>query len=416
MPPPAPLHDPPKTIFEWFQNLYYWYDEANDTEGAVAPDVRKKDVMGAWCRFRRLHPDILATKDKEQVMGWVKGDWEGLRGRETTVVDLSCFREGEGEEVGEAAPVEEEKEEVVVERLETVESNEEPPYEGDDDEVEVSCKEEYFNSYWVNELQCTVDSWSPKDVRDFILALSRTAKPSSQPRLSAIAKAAYEGDTDGKLLEAGGVELLIQRTVGNVKWEASILRKESNHIMEALRQHKLKNSADYYKRSKRLQDIYSHSKLLPIVTSTLQPAPFEEVLYTNICSRESSEACDVKSLNDDVGKKCPPKAEHRYKVVSVTPHETPLEVSHNLVYCRDRTDTWVLMFSVDFMKHGDDAPSGHWHINRAPLGELIPHWGPSNSVFHGTPDSCPIWWQLIPKGMTYHSIPERNPLRSWLVH
>ena len=71
-----------------------------------------------------------------------------------------------------------------------------------------------------------------------------------------------------------------------------------------------------------------------------------------------------------------------------------------------------LVASVDFLRHGE-APPGHWHLNVAPLGEAVPHWGPSGDVWHGDPRLCPVWWQLIPHGADYAAVPERAPVYEW---
>jgi hypothetical protein len=97
-------------------------------------------------------------------------------------------------------------------------------------------------------------------------------------------------------------------------------------------------------------------------------------------------------------------------VVSVSYADAPDKVCNNFIYVMGSDGDWWLVASVDFQNHGIGAPPGHWHLNRTPDGELIPHFfamGPDGKgdVFHGHPTSIPLWWLLIPTDKTYAACP-----------
>jgi len=71
-----------------------------------------------------------------------------------------------------------------------------------------------------------------------------------------------------------------------------------------------------------------------------------------------------------------------FKVVSVGLASDPGVVHRNMVYYNDG-GLWTLLVSVDFAQHGESGPPGHWHTNRAPLCELVPHWCVPQLGCHG---------------------------------
>lgn len=113
---------------------------------------------------------------------------------------------------------------------------------------------------------------------------------------------------------------------------------------------------------------------------------------------------------------------HSLRVFAVSTAEDGNKARMNLIYVNNE-----LVASVDFMTHGSALP-GHWHINRPPPQEatesknvstnniskkkkflasldVIEHWGPKGSVFHGNPYKCPWWWLVVPEGVGYVETP-----------
>eukprot|EP00659_Diplonema_papillatum_P004500 gene4500-6970_t len=415
-PAPEPLHKDAKTIYEWFLNVYFWFDEENEPSGDAA--ARKGKCTEAWLRFRRQHPDILKTKDKATVLNAVAGDWQAVKGREPSRDSVNALF---GIDIGSAdsqktpavpvaeaakvaAPVEAPDESSLGEE---VEPKQELPtatsdaFDQDDLEVtRTAFESRYFNGFIEEELDLDVTKWTSEEVRDFILEHAR--KPGvKDERVRTIAAAAFSSNVDGALLLAGGPNLLVERTVGHCKWESSILKRDANRILAAVNELKEKARATYWERNHRLRDLYASS----VVREALE--------YVTLCTRTSDErSCSITNVDDDVSPLIGNKRQ-LFKVVSVVMPHDPMTVMHNVIYYHEpKRKVWRALVSVDFCRHGS-APSGHWHLNRAPLGELVPHWGPSNDIFHGDPVKCPIWWMLLPEGMRYHSVPERAPLYSW---
>lgn len=114
----------------------------------------------------------------------------------------------------------------------------------------------------------------------------------------------------------------------------------------------------------------------------------------------------------------------KFKLVSLSLQSHENEAICTLVYGQAGNFDWELLASVDFKQHGA-APPGHWHLNRTSGGGVLAHshvsaiartqtkgdpkrteWG-KGEVWHGTPESCPLWWLFIPRGMRYASMPKR---------
>lgn len=141
--------------------------------------------------------------------------------------------------------------------------------------------------------------------------------------------------------------------------------------------------------------------------------PQEAIRYTYMCCDD----LDVPVVDGFVKSRRQPGSQYLFKVVSVADVKWPTVIRKNFIYGVDDGDRWTLVASVDLQQHGSAAP-GHWHLNRTPHGDIIPHYhgeGKSEGTFHGTADSCPIWWHLVPRGMTHLCCPDRPYL--WeLVH
>ena len=400
-----------KTLFEYFLALYSWFDEQ---EGHPA-DSRRTRSLTSWRAFRRAHSDCLQmdADNAAVVQQFIPEDFTALHGGSPTTVfedtPMDTSSSPLTDLISEDEDEEEEEEEIPQSPPCEAEEEEE---EGEDDEEQTPSFAKQYAKHWVKEIALDIGGWTPKEVAEFILSLARKGKCTSKPRLEAVAKAVIGGSVDGSLLLAGGADILVERTVGYVKWDKGTLKREANGIIKHLLAAKSASELGYFERNKRVKALYETSDLIDIIKTALLPCDLADVRYTTLSTRVSGDrCCTVTGVDDDVCNLAG-NSPQIFKVVSVVTPETPMEVNHNMIYFKDKRNVWTLLCSVDFMAHGD-APPGHWHFNRAPLGELVPHWGPGNNVFHGSPEACPVWWHLIPVGMKYRTTPERSPLFSW---
>ena len=405
---PCKLYADPKTIFEWFLNISNWCDE-NFNEGSE--DGRRSRVMDSWRRVRMAHPNLLATKDKNVALKWLQSQWcdktipsefvgTEIESRPKTVTPLPLSPAIDGESLNESSD----------------ESDDEESEEEDLDEDEIVTAEhfnKYFDSYVKSEHSEDISKWTCQEVNNFMQSIARAGRTSHKDRVVAIAKAADCANIDGKLLIAGGADLLVERTCGLVKWDKGVLKREANHIMKELAATKAAAEKTYWERNSRVAALYKSSKLKKILKLAMSPMECG-VLYTVYRTRVGGDrACSLDKVNADIPKRCEAGETNIFKVVSLVTPDDPTGVRHNVIYYRNiETNRWNILTSVDFLQHGE-APPGHWHVNRAPLGEFVPHWGPSNDVVHGKPADCPVWWQLIPKGFKYCIPPERAVILSW---
>eukprot|EP01061_Rhynchopus_euleeides_P000353 TRINITY_DN1022_c0_g1_i1.p1 TRINITY_DN1022_c0_g1~~TRINITY_DN1022_c0_g1_i1.p1 ORF type:complete len:449 (+),score=102.50 TRINITY_DN1022_c0_g1_i1:73-1347(+) len=415
---PEPLSAAPKTLFEWFLNVYFWFD----AEEGGPDDGRKTRCQDAWRRFRRENAGVLQLSQQGIALAWIPKDWEAACGSaparaiieafDTSIEPSSADAPAERQPRSTASVFEE------AAQTQTLGSQGEPAAlprclsSETDDEEEVPAHRARYAKFWQTEIGTDLAGWPAGDVHDFILSVARRVKPTSKARMEAMAKACLAGDVDGRLLLAGGSEILVERTVGHVKWDYSTLKREGNAIMKAAAEVQSRGERTYWDRCRRVRDLYATSDLRDVLKLAMAPHDLSCIRYTLLCTRCGGDrATALTNIDDDVST-LSANPEQLFKVVSVVTPDDPQVVSHNAIYCKDRAGKWVILLSVDFMHHGE-APPGHWHLNRAPLGEFVPHWGPSNDVYHGSPEACPLWWLLIPEGLSYKELPERRPLFTW---
>ena len=413
----------PKSIFEFFQNEYY----ASPACDGLARAEGQMQCLRAWRTYRAADPTILATKDEGRIRTWVRTGSLPAEVEEPTPVeeasagDESCG-EGEGEDEDAEEDEEEEEEEDEGEPGAVTEDRTCCEAEDVDEEVHAPIRTRARDSgaAGAGADEGNVASWTPAQVRDFVLLLAKRKGGKSEERLRAIAGCLFTKDVDGALLLAAKADVVVETTTGVLKWEKSLMKREGNLISKTLAEKQAAAKAcegeSYFARSRQLAAYYkcSPAHIREAMETALTPVPrgalAEAVRFTTVCTRDSSDGCcAVDAVNEDVSKRNTTGGSGvapLFKVVSVTTPDDPREVWHNMIYF-SREGWWVLLASVDFATHGSAQP-GHWHLNRAPLGEFVPHWGRrGDGTFHGEPDSCPVWWQLIPEGFTYKHTPAR---------
>ena len=272
-----------------------------------------------------------------------------------------------------------------------------------------------------------------------------------------------------------GTTLARKHTASNIKIHAAHIHRRA--VEEGARGGEAKDNdaersssspGDYYWRASTLiTGAFVGSLLEQPLRDALTPQPRAAVLYTRATVYDR-DRLDVASVVEDLSPWCEPEAPQRFRVVTVLCPEQPeppgtfdrgarkkpgggcvaaarkrgggrssrsggggggsgdassspssqggmLVAKQNLVFFRTESDEWSLLASVDFEAHGSARP-GHWHVNRAPLGEPVPHWGPKGSVLHGEPESAPLFWMLIPppEVARYACVPHRAALASLL--
>jgi hypothetical protein len=263
-------------------------------------------------------------------------------------------------------------------------------------------------------------------------------------------RALEEAGVTGALLEAAGPEIILEAassaTVSR-KHQASTLKIHAAHLHKcavAEGAHTCEESealavspADYYWRaSLEITQEFEGSSFEHMLKEALTPQPRQAVLYTSV-RVHSKDGLDVTAVAEEVSQFCDAESLYQFKIVtalipssSAAVKEEPMKkkkatkkrayggrgaaqptmiAKNNLIFVRTENDEWWLLASVDFDQHGS-SPAGHWHVNRAPLGELVPHWGSRGEVLHGGPSGCPLFWLLIPKEATYSSTPRRSKI------
>jgi hypothetical protein len=282
---------------------------------------------------------------------------------------------------------------------------------GDDDSpVLVQRADAYFGSgAWARELsQASLAAWGVGETASFIRAIGAGEKQRGDHER--IARIVEEESITGALLEAGGPGFLGERIAPVLRrWSTSQVKIKAAKIVRALREEcalRAGTVSSYWERNPAVAAIYGACDLTETLRDALAPQPRSAVRF---CHLRGLATLDVDEVDSEVMSACDPGSAERFKIVCASLASSPTVINHNFLYARNADDSWVLVLSIDFMQHGSAAP-GHWHLNRAPLGELLPHWGPRYEVVHGDPRACPLWWHLIPEGTTYKATPRRPEL------
>eukprot|EP00040_Diaphanoeca_grandis_P028349 m.164031 g.164031 ORF g.164031 m.164031 type:complete len:432 (+) comp31319_c0_seq1:223-1518(+) len=275
----------------------------------------------------------------------------------------------------------------------------------------------YFNSgYWETELDTSpLTNWSSAQVSAHIKIYARrmgttNTKEKIKAAFMKVASIVEGSNIDGALVDAGGTKLLFEHICGFCN-DTSYAKMIATNIMQHLTHDSRRSEqwgalGDFFDVNQTLLAGYQQSFVGDMLSTALSLYPIDAIEFSSLVTPQ----LDVLSIDACVGKHR--KLSSRLcKVVSVAKTDEPHLVRKNFIYAVDRGDNWCLVASVDFEKHGE-APSGHWHINRACEGELIPHFyeletcGKGN-VFHGDVDSCPLWWLMIPHEKQYWIHPVR---------
>jgi len=221
--------------------------------------------------------------------------------------------------------------------------------------------------------------------------------------------AEYHAQIDGALLLAGGEVMLVEKAEGFIREPPQLLKTCAAIIFKALRAiHKLQHFPDdgYWDSTSLLAREYGDVGIGIMLQDALMLWPREAIRFTfMLCDN-----LDVPVVDGFVKSQRQHGSQYLFKVVSVADVKAPRVVRKNFVYGVDDAGKWCLLTSVDLQHHGS-APPGHWHINRSPHGDVIPHYhgigGKQEGTFHGDPASCPIWWHLIPVGCMHLLCPDR---------
>mmetsp|Transcript_15466 Transcript_15466/g.31786 ORF Transcript_15466/g.31786 Transcript_15466/m.31786 type:complete len:339 (-) Transcript_15466:111-1127(-) len=321
----------------------------------------------------------------------------------------------------------------------------------DDDQCEPVFSKEVFADEADN-LAPSLSRWTCVAVAGFVRRCVAPAGSVKSGKLLTLyegfSRALEEAGVDGALLEAAGADIILEAasaTTISRRYPSFSLKIHASHIHKCAVAEGLKESeeaiaaspADYYWRaSSAITREYEGCPFESLFREALTPQPRHAILYTSVCSH-SKDALDVTAAADEVSPYCDTDSHFRIKILTTlipspvlainekkkkrgngagtcgSQNEQRMVAKHNLIFARTDDNEWWLLASVDFEQHGS-APPGHWHMNRAPLGEVIPHWGPRGEVFHGGPGSCPLFWFLIPEGTSYSSIPRRSQIHCLL--
>eukprot|EP01062_Namystynia_karyoxenos_P070579 TRINITY_DN65942_c0_g1_i1.p1 TRINITY_DN65942_c0_g1~~TRINITY_DN65942_c0_g1_i1.p1 ORF type:complete len:477 (+),score=127.00 TRINITY_DN65942_c0_g1_i1:68-1432(+) len=425
------VHPQPRTAYEWFVNAATYLAEREAGErfsGAVAQWARCRRALPSACVFGGTAEEAAAAR--AALLDWLNADWlaahpqgppaaplreEDVPGGAEWADRRGGYSGGAAEAAAGAAPDSD------AEPAPPPEPEEAEAEEADDPAVAPRFADRYWGGgVWLGEQggAGAVESWSCAEVEEFIRDVGRRiAKQGKYEALFAgFAHSAANAGWDGKMLLAANPALLAELVLGMAgtgRWPEGLIKIQAGKVWDELA--KMSGSkAEYWGRARSLQQTFSaREEVAAVLRGCLQPQPREAVRYCLLrCRGVQDGELAVDAVEDDVSHFAGPGPE-RFKVVSVCRADDPCRVVHNFVYARDSASRWQLFCSVDFAQHGEGAPPGHWHVNRAPLGELVPHWGPSGEVWHGAPEGCPVWWHLIPEGTTYFGRPERRPLYDW---
>eukprot|EP01065_Artemidia_motanka_P042831 TRINITY_DN5806_c0_g1_i1.p1 TRINITY_DN5806_c0_g1~~TRINITY_DN5806_c0_g1_i1.p1 ORF type:complete len:460 (+),score=129.45 TRINITY_DN5806_c0_g1_i1:54-1382(+) len=417
----APVHPQPKTAYEWFVNAVTFVSERETGE-------RCASAVPQWARCRRAIDTAALfgggdpAETRRALLAWLADDWaqthDGKPCAPLAEADVpggewarpqpdGCSDEAPAAEAAGAAAA----------GTDAALPASGPSWDDDADDEEVKRvlkeKEYWGRGMWKEEEsgQGQVESWDMPEVETFIRDVGRKHAPKYHDLFTQFALAAGNAGWNGRLLLASNPNMLTELVLGSraQKWPEGNIKIQAAKVWHALRD---METCTYRKQAARLQHFFPEdSQVLQALHECLRPHPREDVRYVLLRTRGvAGGELAVDAVESDVSHYADPEGA-KFKVVCACSSDTPQIVSHNFIYKRSESQ-WRLLVSVDFLRHGEAMP-GHWHLNRAPLGELVPHWGPGGDVWHGEPSSCPVWWQLIPDGLKHREIPERRPVYEW---
>mmetsp|Transcript_100 Transcript_100/g.272 ORF Transcript_100/g.272 Transcript_100/m.272 type:complete len:411 (+) Transcript_100:33-1265(+) len=258
-----------------------------------------------------------------------------------------------------------------------------------------------FQGAWTREL----DPWPQRLSTTQLAKVAEAQGGKHGPRLAAVLA---RSDVDGSLCMAGGIDTLQHELARcGVRGAALEVCKVAARELLALLKRENVSYENYHEVLYRLEDIqmmqsFQGCAVEPWLHRALRPA---QPRYLKESARDHGVRGMHEHLQQQWGSPPQPSLEPA-RVVSIT--EAHGRVRQNLIYIND-AGGWQLVASVDFVRHGD-SPSGHWHLNRTPAGDVVEHWGPLGQVYHGTCFGCPLWWLVIPAGLCYCERPTRLDL------
>eukprot|EP00299_Pterocystis_sp_00344_P008816 c3491_g1_i1.p1 GENE.c3491_g1_i1~~c3491_g1_i1.p1 ORF type:complete len:319 (+),score=73.04 c3491_g1_i1:75-959(+) len=278
----------------------------------------------------------------------------------------------------------------------------------DDEGLNPNCMFYFENRVWMNETKAKrIVDMTANEIADIVEEFA--TQSSNGAVILKLAKVIKCENMDGKLLMAAGSEYLCDYAMGIVgKRDRHSLIVICNSIIAYLKSRDEVSGA-YWDRllngtneEVRLCKQFEKTVVGEHLKLALIPQPLSTLRY---CILDWMTDLSVQVANDHVEKFSHDPAE-QFKIVSVSTESDPMVIRFNLIYTKGATGSWTVLASVDFAQHGS-APPGHWHLNRNTHSQIIEHHAIQGDVWHGSPDTCPIWWLLIPQGRKYHLIPER---------
>jgi len=287
----------------------------------------------------------------------------------------------------------------------------------DDEAVVPKFEAEYFDSgLWEHEFEINeVESWNSDVLAAFVRRVGKKQKKTAKNLFEICAQTIDEDFITAKLIFAYGPDMFRDKVLARY-FRKSIkgdLKGVIKKLFDFLEDSKV-SDLSYWSRlecftedTNEITRMFSKALLGNDLRSSLVPQSRKAIRF---CAVEGMDEFTVTTMEKYVTKVSRPSQEI-FKVVSFCSIDSPHIVDRNVIYVKDETYTWQMLGSVDFAQHGEAGP-GHWHLNRAPDGDLMEHWGPSIAkIFHGPPHLCPLWWQLIPEGKQYRLLPDRELFR-----
>jgi len=258
-------------------------------------------------------------------------------------------------------------------------------------------------------MERALTTWPASKIAEWIRRiLLKVEKCSKQRRtiLESIADSIEKSDLQLDLILS--LPEIIAEAITHRKFRPRSVKITINWLIPKLREATKINKRDGYwsilnDEDSLLTSQFKDSSFAPLIKLALTPQQRDAVLYTHLCL-EPDTVSKVNSVHLRIDKNV--RSHHRVQVVCVSSKDRADVVLQNYIYvCNE--GTWVLLFSVDFARHGEAFP-GHWHLNITPSGQLVQHWGLKGIVFHGNPEHCPRFWHLVPEGKNWYKLPCRD--------
>lgn len=320
---------------------------------------------------------------------------------------------------------EEEEEGVEEEDEKTGERGGEEEEEIDDTALVPQRLESYFQSgEWKGEMKVKPPAqYTSAELATFVRRGGKGAR--QEEGWSKFAGVLEADEVTGALLLAGGVDQLADRGQNFVHRDKGVVKTIAREIFAALEKEQKRalattanaNSSyfDFYgeplarEADQMVSEEFKSSELKNPLRRALMVYTAESIRYSHLRASDIT-TLDVNSVHRRVTRVLQSQALEQFKVVSVSAFPWHDVIQKNFIFFKSTKDgksRWEPLASVDFDQHGA-APPGHWHLNRAPDGDVMQHWGPHiNKTFHGDPAKCPLWWLLIPEHFRYKNKPDR---------